>query len=290
MFKSALLREDQVHFLAREKTARSIAIWGSSGSGKTMLAINLAFELARLNSKVLLIDLDMRRPSIAAWLGINDGGPGITATLRLARANRLKVDEVLRLSAELRFGSSKLDILTGLSSPLRWQEVRTEDLKQLVATVTESFDLIVFDLNDEIGEVIGLDAIPESQSQITRWILESTDLVLATFVADAVGVNRFLFDLGAIDREIWPIANQVSIRKLGKSASKQLQDILAQFTRFPIRAQLPSDGASCDASIANARPLLLESPNAKLTLAIRSLAAEIYDECASGLNSDGGKN
>ncbi len=290
MFRSALLKEGKLNGLASTITPRTIAIWGSAGSGKTMVAINLAFELTRLNAKVLLIDLDLRRPSISSWLGITDGGPGITATMRLARANRLNVDEVLRLSAELRFGSSKLDILTGLSSPLRWQEVLTEDLKQLLATAAEHFDLILFDLNDETGESVGLDLGSESQAQITRWLIESADVVLATFVADPVGVNRFLFDLSSIDREIWPIANRVSTRNLGKAASKELQEILAQFTRFPIRAQLPIDWASCDSSIANARPLLLESPNAKLTLAIRSLASEIFDECASGLNSEGGKN
>ncbi len=290
MFRGALLKEDKVDVLTSQMTPRTIAIWGSAGSGKTMLAINLAFELSRLNARVLLIDLDLQRPSIAAWLGINDGGPGITGIMRLARASRLNVDEVLRLSAELRFGSSKLDILTGLSSPLRWKVVLTENLKQLFATVSDHFDLILFDLNDETGEIAGLDVNPESQAKITRWLIESSDVVLATFVADAVGVNRFLFDLSAIDREIWPIANRVSSRNLGKAASMELQELLAHFTKFPIRAQLPIDWAGCDGSIANARPLLLESPNAKLTLAIRSLATEIFDECTSGLNSEGGKD
>lgn len=276
--------------LDQESAQKLVAVWGSAGSGKTMLAINLAFELTRLNRKVLLIDLDLRRPSIASWLGLNDAGPGLTATLRLARRSRLELEEVLRLCAELRFGSSRLDILTGLSSPNRWKEVQIEDLKLLVSLVARHFDLVVFDLSDEVGENEPIGSSTDSPAATTRWLIDTAEVVLATFASDPVGINRFLFDLSAVDRKIWPIANRVSARVLGKSSSKQLSEILSHFTEFPIRAELPNDPASCEACIANARPLLLESPNAKLTMAIRSLAGEIIDESASRLNSESGKN
>ncbi len=274
--------------VSKDRGARSIAVWGSAGSGKTMLAINLAFELTRLNQKVLLVDLDLRRPSVASWLGLTDAGPGITAAMRLARANRLEIEEVIRLCAELRFGSSKVDILTGLSSPVRWSEVRIDDLVSLLSAVGPHFDLIVFDLNDELSDKTIVDSELNSREDVTRWIVESVDLLLATFIADPVGINRFLFDLSSTDRNLWPVANRLSTRGLGKSAAKQLRALLSDFTSSSIRAELPSDTASCDATIFNARPLLLESPNSKLTLAIRALAAQILDESTSGLNSEGG--
>lgn len=288
MLRKTRAGHKQATNLLEKRRPALVAVWGSAGSGKTMLAINLAFELTRLNQKVLLVDLDMCRPSVAAWLGLADAGPGITAALRLARSSRLQVDEVLRLCAELKFGGSRVDILTGISSPRRWKEVRPEDLDVLISVVSEHFDFILFDVNDEldIGPPV---QDPDSRPTITKWMVEAADLVLATFVADPVGVNRFLFDLNAVGRDIWPIANRISIRSLGRSASKQLRDTLAHFTRFPIRAELPSDWASCEASISHARPLMLESPNAKLTLAVRSLACEIVDECGARLNSEGGE-
>lgn len=265
-----------------------VAVWGSAGSGKSMLAINLAFELTRLNQKVLLVDLDLCRPSVAAWLGIADAGPGITAALRLARINRLHIDEVLRLSAELKFGGSRVDILTGISSPKRWKEVRPEDLSVLISVVSEHFDFILFDVNDQLDFDLTVEDI-DARPTVAKWMVETADLVLATFTADPVGVNRFLFDLSAVDRDLWLVANRVSTRSLGRSGSKQLRDTLAHFTASQIRAELPSDMASCEASIAHARPLLLESPNAKLTLAVRSLACELVDECGTRLNSEGGE-
>lgn len=50
----------------------SIAITAAAaGDGKTLTAINLAIALARdVNTRVFLVDLDMQRPQIAAYLGM----------------------------------------------------------------------------------------------------------------------------------------------------------------------------------------------------------------------------
>jgi MinD-like ATPase involved in chromosome partitioning or flagellar assembly len=171
---------------------------------------------------------------------------------------------------------------------VRWSEVRIDDLVSLLSAVGPHFDLIVFDLNDELSDKTIVDSELDSREEVARWIVESVDLLLATFIADPVGINRFLFDLSSTDRDLWPVENRLSARGLGKSAAKQLRALLSDFTSSPIRAELPSDTASCDATISNARPLLLESPNSKLTLAIRALAAQILDESTSRLNSEGG--
>ena len=47
-----------------------IAVWGSAGSGKTTLAVNIGFELSSMDLKVLIIDADSYRPSVAAFLGL----------------------------------------------------------------------------------------------------------------------------------------------------------------------------------------------------------------------------
>jgi Mrp family chromosome partitioning ATPase len=68
-----------------QRAGKVVTVWGSAGSGKTLLAINLAFQLAEANRSVALLDLDTKRPSIAASLGIVEPGAGITALARLAR-------------------------------------------------------------------------------------------------------------------------------------------------------------------------------------------------------------
>jgi capsular exopolysaccharide synthesis family protein len=67
-----LLRTQILHRM-RENNWKSLAITSpGEGEGKTLTAINLAISLARdVNHTVLLVDLDMRRPSVAKYLGFN---------------------------------------------------------------------------------------------------------------------------------------------------------------------------------------------------------------------------
>ncbi|MBZ0262576.1 MAG: CpsD/CapB family tyrosine-protein kinase [Hyphomicrobiales bacterium] len=54
----------------------------SAGCGKTVCTLNLALSIARLPERtVTLVDLDLRKPQIAGYLGLADG-PGVDDVLR----------------------------------------------------------------------------------------------------------------------------------------------------------------------------------------------------------------
>jgi capsular exopolysaccharide synthesis family protein len=61
---------------------RSFAVTGvTAGEGKTLTAVNLAIALAQdVNTWVFLVDLDLQRPRIAEYLGLNaaSGGKGLS--------------------------------------------------------------------------------------------------------------------------------------------------------------------------------------------------------------------
>lgn len=70
-----------LQFLGLTSENRSVLLTSSlPGEGKTSSAINLAHVIAQSGNRVLLIDADLRRPSVAEYLGL-EGGAGLTTVL-----------------------------------------------------------------------------------------------------------------------------------------------------------------------------------------------------------------
>jgi capsular exopolysaccharide synthesis family protein len=70
-----------IRFLAVDRAVRSLVVTGSVPSeGKTTVAANLALAIANGGESVVLVDADLRRPSIGDLFGIA-GGVGLTSVL-----------------------------------------------------------------------------------------------------------------------------------------------------------------------------------------------------------------
>lgn len=104
--------------------------------GKTTSAINLAITLADADSKVLLIDADLRRPSVAGYLGI-EGSVGLT-TLLIQRAT---IDDVIQP-----WGSAGLFVMpSGVVPPNPAELVGSKAMARLVHEMSEQFDYVIID-------------------------------------------------------------------------------------------------------------------------------------------------
>jgi len=258
-------------------SAKVIAVWGSAGSGKTTLAVNIGFELSSMDLKVLVIDADSYRPSIAASLGLTEPGPGITAVLRLARTSRLSIEEIDRLTEEIQFGKKSLRVLTGLNAPSRWPELDAESLGGLIEFARQHFDVIVIDLAGELEQGLVSAASEVGRNSSARAIIEQADLALGVFAADPVGLNRFLWDCRNTDFEFWPVANRVRASTIGKNPSRQLRDTMHRLARLEIKAVITEDAQAVDLSLLKAQPLCLCAKNSKARESIRLLTLDLLD-------------
>ena len=261
----------------RTLSAKVIAVWGSAGSGKTTLAVNIGFELSSMDLKVLVIDADSYRPSIAASLGLTEPGPGITAVLRLARTSRLSIEEIDRLTEEIQFGKKSLRVLTGINAPSRWPELDAESLGGLIEFARQHFDIIVIDLAGELEQGLVSAASEVGRNSSARAIIEQADLALGVFAADPVGLNRFLWDCRNTDFEFWPVANRVRASTIGKNPSRQLRDTMHRLARLEIKAVITEDAQAVDLSLLKAQPLCLCAKNSKARESIRLLTLDLLD-------------
>jgi len=170
------------------------ACWGPPGShGRTTFAIGFAEALGKRGARVLLIDADTIAPSIALTLGIEEDVSGIVVAARYAEANAL---DSRSLANCVRAIAPNFWVMTGLSDPSRWPEVRAGAMEKIVARAREYFDHVVIDLGaglDEIDGELGINLAPTLVPQrtvVTRTVLENSDQVFLVTRADALGAQR----------------------------------------------------------------------------------------------------
>lgn len=106
------------------------------GEGKTTTAINLAASLADAGARVILVDADLRRPSVAKYMGF-EGRVGLTTVL-IGRAN---VEDVVQP-----WQDSTLAVLpSGQIPPNPSELLGSRAMSRLLTELAGTYDVIVLD-------------------------------------------------------------------------------------------------------------------------------------------------
>ena len=257
-----------------------IAVWGPAGSpGRTMLAANMAAELAAEGKSVLLVDADSYGASVAAMLGLLDESAGLAQACRLADQGLLDAETLLRVAAPVVTRMGSFRVLTGITRADRWTELRAAALSLVLARARQVADVTVVDTGFclESDEELSFDTMAPRRNAATLRSLELADTVFAVGAADSIGVPRLvrgLADLEAAVPKASPrvVLNKVRKSAVGRSPERQLRDAWERYgPTAPLWAFLPADPASSDAALLSGSLLLEAAPDSALRMGIAGL-------------------
>ncbi|MGN0299319.1 MAG: polysaccharide biosynthesis tyrosine autokinase [Lachnospiraceae bacterium] len=107
--------------------------------GKSTVAANLAVSLAQKGERVILVDCDLRNPSVQAKFGVEGSFPGIAAVLK----QEVKLEKALY---QVKNKNIDLKLLCGCESGSREVEILgSEQMKQLLSKLEDMADVVILD-------------------------------------------------------------------------------------------------------------------------------------------------
>ena len=111
------------------------------GEGKSLTAINLAYSLSELGKRVILLDADMRRPTLAEKLNINKK-PGLSSYLT-GQSNLGELVQNCNISGD----EQAFHVITaGQNPPNPIELLSSNRMDQAIESLRKQYDYIIFDL------------------------------------------------------------------------------------------------------------------------------------------------
>ncbi|MET0933762.1 MAG: polysaccharide biosynthesis tyrosine autokinase [Mycetocola sp.] len=126
-----------LRFASASHDIRSVAVTSSiPGEGKSTVSTNLALTLAETGARVVIVDADLRRPSVADVLSV-EPYVGLTNVL----VDKISVEEVVH-----QWGRTTLDVLAAGEVPPNPAELLASTrMKDLIASLSRLYDFVIVD-------------------------------------------------------------------------------------------------------------------------------------------------
>ncbi|MGM0214826.1 CpsD/CapB family tyrosine-protein kinase [Enterococcus sp. AZ109] len=128
-----------INFSSADKDIQTLVITSSGPSeGKSTTSANLAVVFAKAGSKVLLVDADLRKPSLAISFRL----PNATGLSNLLTNREASIDNYYQTS-----DVENLYVMTSGPKPPNPSELLdSQRMVDLMNTMRESFDVVIFDM------------------------------------------------------------------------------------------------------------------------------------------------
>ena len=161
-----LLRTKLQFSFADEGNCRVIGISSAlTGEGKSLSAVNLAYTTSQLGKRVLLIDCDMRRPSVAEKLPIRKS-PGLSDFL----SGQTSAEELIQLCGIREDERAFHAIAAGRNPPNPMELLTSVRMEKTLDLLRQRYDYIILDLPpvSEVGDALAVAKFTDGMLLVVR--------------------------------------------------------------------------------------------------------------------------
>ncbi|SFS21988.1 AAA family ATPase [Yoonia litorea] len=238
----------------------------AGGTGATLVAVNLAWELANIDKKnppkVCLLDLDFQFGTAATYLDL----PRREAVLELLTDTESMDSEAFK-QALLSYGD-KLEVLTSPTDMIPLDMITPEDISRLIEMAASHFDFVVIDM-------------PSTMVEWSQTVLEMAHVYFATIELDMRSAQNTLRLKRALQTEDLPFSKIRFVLNRapgftdlnGKGRVKRLSESLG----ISIEVQLPDGGKPVLQSADHGAPMSETIAKNPVRKEILKLAKSIHE-------------
>ena len=136
-----------------------------AGEGKSLTSVNLAYSASQLGKQVLLIDCDMRRPSLAERLHIQKT-PGLSDFL----TGQISASELIQVCGIKESASGFHVISAGRLPPNPMELLSSARMEKMLALLRNKYDYIILDLPPvgEVGDALAAAPLADGMLLVVR--------------------------------------------------------------------------------------------------------------------------
>ncbi len=258
---SSALHDAQAQGAAQTKNGALITVLsGQGGSGKSLIATNLAIDLKRLtNDRVILLDLSLQFGDIGALLNL----PSQRTIVDLATNDA--VTDMESIEQAIVKGPEGIDVLLAPLSPEQADYVTTSHLRVLIENLRQEYPYLVADTASYLSEVT-LDAIEMSDFRV---------VVFDPSLTGTKNAHLFMQVLNVLNVDPETVTLVMNYRETGPGLD---QAGIEGFLHMSPHVVIPYDGVNVSKSQVTSTPITMLAPASPTAAAIKGLGQRLTGE------------